>query len=124
MSTLLYKLQNAAQHYEAITEASSKATAEAEAKQEEFLGIRAKAQFLECQKVAAEKLSKGEFILEKGTRRVCVLHERCTLGLHGHNAPLTDLVERFFNSEGIRTDRCYGGTDIYTGCELILLIPA
>ncbi len=123
MSTLLNKLQNAAKHYDDICDASSKAEAEAEAKREAAFRTMAKAQFLECQKIAAGRLSKGEFFLEKGVRRVTVMHETCTLGLKGYQAPLTDVVERFFNSEGVKTDRCYGGTEIYTGCELILLIP-
>lgn len=121
MSTLLSRLQDAARHGLSREVSVEAAEAEAAARAAAAFEARAQVQFLQCQNLAIQKLR----VLNPRPRiqdrhyRVVVLSERVL----GSKTPLTDRVEALFRAEGVQTDRCYGGDEIHTDCELILLIP-
>lgn len=122
MSTLLSRLHAAAQSGLTAEASIEMAQAKAAAAQAAAFEANAQATFLECQNVALRKLRSlnPRPRIEAGHYRVKVLEERCTpFG----RTPLVDCVQALFQAEGIQTDRCYGGNELYTGCELILVIP-
>lgn len=80
---------------------------------------------LAAQQQVTDKLRLDDFTVKGNFYCVLAMHEACRYDLihRCYVTPFMNGVEAWFNAEGLKTERYYGGNERYTGCDLMLLVP-